>query len=331
MAVDKKTRTSSAHGPASAKSAYKAKSVSTPAGKKPYTSKPPPPKSANTDLTSTRPKRKADDEDEVKSKPAPVASLLNAPKEIDFPRGGGTNLTQVEVYEAQLEGDNEARKEVEDEVSIHADSTVGLHRMGELTVVEVVGQAGDVGEDGTVGGDKTKAKRRKLERALKAEVKEKNVLPKDAFRVEHLNYKVPPLSLLRPLRHPLALADFRAPRTLHSASSQAPKSSPRLFKSAPLSSSSPSRTNSSPTSQSPTSRPSTPSASRPRPTTRTRTTATTTTTTRAGRASCPSCRRSSRRESGSRPWWLRPSRLMRGESWEGVREMRLSGRRGGSS
>lgn len=38
--------------------------------------------------------------------------------------------------------------------------------------------------------DKSKAKRRKLERALQGQVKEKNLLPKDAFRVEHLNYKV---------------------------------------------------------------------------------------------------------------------------------------------
>lgn len=38
--------------------------------------------------------------------------------------------------------------------------------------------------------DKGKAKRRKLERALKGEVKAKNQIPKDAFRVEHLNYKV---------------------------------------------------------------------------------------------------------------------------------------------
>lgn len=39
--------------------------------------------------------------------------------------------------------------------------------------------------------DKSKAKRRKLERAAAAvEIKEKNQLPKDAFRVEHLNYKV---------------------------------------------------------------------------------------------------------------------------------------------
>ena len=40
--------------------------------------------------------------------------------------------------------------------------------------------------------DKGKAKRRKLERALKGAVKEKNQLPKDAFRIEHLNYKVRP-------------------------------------------------------------------------------------------------------------------------------------------
>lgn len=44
--------------------------------------------------------------------------------------------------------------------------------------------------------DKSKAKRRKLERALQGEIKEKNKLPKDAFRVEHLNYKVSQASVL---------------------------------------------------------------------------------------------------------------------------------------
>lgn len=38
--------------------------------------------------------------------------------------------------------------------------------------------------------DKSKAKRRKLEREAGGAIKEKNLLPKDAFRVEHLNYKV---------------------------------------------------------------------------------------------------------------------------------------------
>lgn len=38
--------------------------------------------------------------------------------------------------------------------------------------------------------DKGKAKRRKLERAQQGTIKEKNQLPKDAFRIEHLNYKV---------------------------------------------------------------------------------------------------------------------------------------------
>lgn len=121
MAVDKKTRTSTAHGPASTKSAYKAKASSTPGGKKftpaasskPSSSKPSSGKPF--DKSSSRPKRKADEEAVAEAKPterpAVVASILNAPEEIDFPRGGGTTLTQVEVYEAQLEGDNEARKE----------------------------------------------------------------------------------------------------------------------------------------------------------------------------------------------------------------------------
>lgn len=41
------------------------------------------------------------------------------------------------------------------------------------------------------GREKSKAKRRKLERdSLVAGMKEKSVLPKDAVRIEHLNYKV---------------------------------------------------------------------------------------------------------------------------------------------
>lgn len=41
------------------------------------------------------------------------SSILNTPDEIDFPRGGGTNLTQIEVREAQLEGEQEAMADAE--------------------------------------------------------------------------------------------------------------------------------------------------------------------------------------------------------------------------
>lgn len=49
----------------------------------------------------------------------------------------------------------------------------------------------DAARETEVIKDKSKAKRRKLERELRAaQIKEKNQLPKDAFRIEHLNYKV---------------------------------------------------------------------------------------------------------------------------------------------
>jgi rRNA biogenesis protein RRP5 len=117
-----KTRTTKAHGPTAAKKPYKATDTKKPftprsgaapssttpasAAKQPYTPK-----------GSTGTKRKAEDAkaapvaQQPAEKPAVVASILNAPEEIDFPRGGGTNLTQVEVYEAQLEGEKEARDE----------------------------------------------------------------------------------------------------------------------------------------------------------------------------------------------------------------------------
>lgn len=113
-----KTRTTSAHGPTAAKKSFKAPTTS-----KPFPSKPrpsgaaPPSTSSSTPAGSWGTKRKADEEKEEEPEKRVVAnSLLNAPEEIDFPRGGGTNLTQVEVYEAQLEGDKEARDE--DAVSI---------------------------------------------------------------------------------------------------------------------------------------------------------------------------------------------------------------------
>ncbi|GAA5941768.1 Rrp5p [Sporobolomyces koalae] len=157
-----KTRTSSAHGPTVAKKAFKHSATS--AAKPPARSGSKPAASADKSFTSDR-KRKADDEAGGEpEQPRVQSSLLNAPEEIDFPRGGGTGLTQVEVREAQIEGENEAMEQGLDEEEAKKRDT------------EVI-------------KDKGKAKRRKLERALLGQVKEKNVLPKDAFRVEHLNYK----------------------------------------------------------------------------------------------------------------------------------------------
>ncbi|SCZ99428.1 BZ3500_MvSof-1268-A1-R1_Chr7-2g09528 [Microbotryum saponariae] len=100
----------------------------------------------------------------TRSKPAPsttaTTSLRTQPDEIDFVRGGGTHLTQVELKEAQLEGIHEAEQDTN-----HGDSM----------------------PDGKK--DKSKSKRRKLERVQRSQVEDKNLLPKDAVRIEHLNYK----------------------------------------------------------------------------------------------------------------------------------------------
>ncbi|GAA5993423.1 hypothetical protein JCM5350_006876 [Sporobolomyces pararoseus] len=159
-----KTRTSSAHGPTTAKKPFKASGSTS-------TLKPPPrsnsssykPRDSTANGGAADRKRKAP-EDEQEKPEVVKSSLLNAPEEIDFPRGGGSGLTQVEVREAQLEGENEAME-------------LGLDEEEEKK------------RDTEVIKDKGKAKRRKLERALQNQVKEKNILPKDAFRVEHLNYK----------------------------------------------------------------------------------------------------------------------------------------------
>ncbi|GAA6057842.1 hypothetical protein JCM3770_000609 [Rhodotorula araucariae] len=152
-----KTRTSHAHGPSTAKKPFKRDLASNP---RPRTATAPA-AAASASGSNRDPvdrKRKADDEPE---KATVRNSLLNAPEEIDFPRGGGSGLTQVEVREAQLEGENEAKADQDQE------------RERDTEVIK----------------DKGKAKRRKLERALQGAVKEKNQLPKDAFRIEHLNYK----------------------------------------------------------------------------------------------------------------------------------------------
>lgn len=107
-----KTRTSTAHGPTAAKKPFKHDKS---AARTPHTassnSRDGPARSAPSGAAGAARgaadrKRKADDEPE---KAVVRSSLLNAPDEIDFPRGGGTALTQAEVREAQLEGENEAK------------------------------------------------------------------------------------------------------------------------------------------------------------------------------------------------------------------------------
>lgn len=117
-----KTRTTPAHGPQAAKKPFKAdkaqlKSSATAAGRSAATDRKPfgaargaagPARTPGGTGASVDRKRKAEDEPE---KAVVKTSLLNAPEEIDFPRGGGTTLTQVEVREAQLEGAREAEQE----------------------------------------------------------------------------------------------------------------------------------------------------------------------------------------------------------------------------
>jgi rRNA biogenesis protein RRP5 len=111
-----KTRTTSAHGPTSAKKPFKQdkskqppsfNSTSAPSSSA-RTFKPRPDDGKTPAERYEERKRKAEEEPE---KAQVKSSLLNAPEEIDFPRGGGSGLTQVEVREAQLEGEKEARDE----------------------------------------------------------------------------------------------------------------------------------------------------------------------------------------------------------------------------
>ncbi|GAA6020638.1 hypothetical protein JCM10207_007806 [Rhodosporidiobolus poonsookiae] len=158
-----KTRTTAAHGPTAGKKPFKHdKSASKQRPSSNFTSRTSngdsKPTGANADALPRKRKAQEDEPDKAVVR----SSLLNAPEEIDFVRGGGTALTQAEVREAQLEGEQEAKAEEDAE------------RTRDTEVIK----------------DKGKAKRRKLERALAgASIKEKNQLPKDAVRVEHLNYK----------------------------------------------------------------------------------------------------------------------------------------------
>ncbi|GAA5841896.1 hypothetical protein JCM11251_005414 [Rhodosporidiobolus azoricus] len=160
-----KTRTSSAHGPTTNKKPFKHDKAAKPAastGRRTASSKGTPASGSNARDDGAERKKRAREDEPEKAVVAQATSLLNHPEEIDFVRGGGSGLTQAEVREAQLEGENEAKAEADAE------------RERDTEVIK----------------DKGKAKRRKLERQLAgAAIKEKNQLPKDAIRVEHLNYK----------------------------------------------------------------------------------------------------------------------------------------------
>lgn len=120
-----KTRTTAAHGPTQVKKVYKASTTTAKAGTTTTATTTARATAVATTTTATAfsHKRKAghdaastatttnDDRTAEPDKRNVVSTLLNTPEEIDFPRGGGTNLTQVEVHEAQLEGEKEAREE----------------------------------------------------------------------------------------------------------------------------------------------------------------------------------------------------------------------------
>ncbi|GAA5977756.1 hypothetical protein JCM11641_001399, partial [Rhodosporidiobolus odoratus] len=106
-----KTRTSTSHGPAQNKKQFKHDKRSTPSTSRPTTASSAKPTSHPTSAaTEDAPyrKRKATEDEPDKVVLGAQSSLLNQPEEIDFPRGGGSQLTQKEVREAQLEGENEA-------------------------------------------------------------------------------------------------------------------------------------------------------------------------------------------------------------------------------
>lgn len=164
-----KTRTNPAHGPQAAKKAFKADKTqlkSAAAGRTASDRKPA--GAARTGSSAAGPnrtsagaggpadrKRKAEDEPE---KAVVKTSLLNAPEEIDFPRGGGTTLTQVEVREAQLEGAREAEQEGAD-VSLAPQNASTCERP--LIMFQCPGRRkGDRGHQGQEQGEAKKARTR---------------------------------------------------------------------------------------------------------------------------------------------------------------------------
>ncbi|KAK4046291.1 rRNA biogenesis protein rrp5 [Microbotryomycetes sp. JL201] len=159
-----KTRTSSSHGPTQAKRQAKhdgaalANAKSTRSAK-PSADKREPPRNSSHAQGS---KRSADEV--ISTASAQPSRLLIAPEAIDFPRGGGTSLTQAEVREQQLAGRQEAAAVLEQEKTSRKAAS------------------------GTLSSERTKnAKRRKLD-AKDADAGSKQAKT-EGFRVEHLNYK----------------------------------------------------------------------------------------------------------------------------------------------
>jgi hypothetical protein len=102
------------------------------------------------EASSSQKSKKPKKQDEPSREPAPKASLLSA-EEVDFPRGGGTSLTALEVKAARAEAVREADAELFEE------------------------------KDG-----KSKAGKKKKASAAAAGGEKKS----DKIRIEHLNYKV---------------------------------------------------------------------------------------------------------------------------------------------
>lgn len=127
------------------------------------------PKSKKTKVDDSSKKSKAPKQDKPLQ---PASNLLT--EDIDFPRGGGTTFTPVEVKAIRAE----AAKEAEDEifqVIVHC----YIHN---LTVINWY-----IGQDQQV--KQAKRTRRKSE-AKTGEKKSSKSGSTDAVRVEHLNYKV---------------------------------------------------------------------------------------------------------------------------------------------
>ncbi|KAK4057764.1 rRNA biogenesis protein rrp5 [Microbotryomycetes sp. JL221] len=167
-----KTRTSSSHGPIQAKRQSKHDAAALVSKQATKSRSAPSSTSATTSGMTNKRRSMQDDGNTNEDKASTRAStrLLNAPDDIDFPRGGGTSLTQAEVREQQLAGQREAV------AAIKADRK---------------DVSGDI--DGSQSASRPKAaKRRKI--ATQSKFGESSTIAsangnKDAFRVEHLNYK----------------------------------------------------------------------------------------------------------------------------------------------
>ncbi|KAM0789071.1 hypothetical protein ACM66B_003134 [Microbotryomycetes sp. NB124-2] len=154
-----KTRTSASHGPTQVKRQSKHDGAALDAKSR---------GASSAKAATASHKRKTVPNDEAQSSlrspesaPSQPSRLLSAPEAIDFPRGGGTSLTQAEVREQQLAGRNEAALALEQEKRPRKAA------------------------NGAPTGERTKnTKRRKID------INDDNNKPKsEGFRVEHINYK----------------------------------------------------------------------------------------------------------------------------------------------